>query len=197
LQRPRSQGFVNVNVMNNTILMNGLAPIGAPWGTKQRIGDVLFRNVKMLQNSLRDAACSANSPASPIIVGGSSMSDLWKQRNNIAPHLTPAALASSSIRHRSPDSIHNNLVNNSVQASDDNPGKNQWVMAILAVVTTVRLHGVDSCSGPQQNICPARTGLEIRPTRSTPPRPPPLMGSSLIRPRRLRDHFQSTSAAIW
>ncbi|OLB68445.1 hypothetical protein AUI06_11060 [archaeon 13_2_20CM_2_52_21] len=114
-------------------------------------------NVMISQNSVRDAACSAYSPAKSMIVGGSSNVQIFG--NNIT---SSYYCGSGIVLQSATGSIvyHNNLVNNSVQASDDNPGKNQWDNGYPTGGNYWSDYkGVDNCSGPQQNICPNPDGI--------------------------------------
>jgi nitrous oxidase accessory protein NosD len=55
---------------------------------------------------------------------------------------------------------HNNLVNDSIQASDNNPGKNQWDNGYPSGGNYWSDYtGVDNCSGPQQNVCTGPDGV--------------------------------------
>ena len=55
---------------------------------------------------------------------------------------------------------HNNLVNNTVQAQDDQPGGNSWDNGYPSGGNYWSDYkGVDNCSGPQQNICPSPDGI--------------------------------------
>src|SRR5207237_10161141 len=74
-------GTSNGTILNDTIVMNGLAPIGAPWNPSNGIVVSSSGNVMISQNSVRDAACSAYSPAKSMIVGGSSSVQIFG--NNI------------------------------------------------------------------------------------------------------------------
>src|SRR6266704_3870677 len=151
------RGSSNVSILNNTILMNGLAPIGAPWAPSNGIVVSSSGNVKISQNSVRDSACSAYSPAESMIVGGSSSVQIFG--NNIT---SPYSCGSGIVLQSATGSLvyHNNLVNNSVQASDDNPGKNQWDNGYPSGGNYWSDYkGVDNCSGPQQNICPSPDGI--------------------------------------
>jgi len=151
------KGSSNVSILNNTILMNGLAPIGAPWAPSNGIVVSSSGNVKISQNSVRDAACSAYSPAESMIVGGSSNVQIFG--NNIT---SSYSCGSGIVLQSATGSLvyHNNLVNNSVQASDDNPGKNQWDNGYPSGGNFYSNYtGVDHCSGPQQNICPSPDGV--------------------------------------
>jgi len=192
------KGSSNVNVMNNTILMNGLAPIGAPCEPSNGIGVSSSGNVKISQNSLRDAACSANSPAKSIIVGGSSSVQIFG--NNVINIASSNPCGSGIVLQSATGAqiYHNNLVNNSVQASDDNPGKNQWDYGYPSGGNYWSDYtGVDSCSGPQQNICPSPDGIGDTPYafNSAQDRHP-LMGLFVDPPAVVYViHFQSTSAA--
>src|SRR6267378_3504177 len=154
------KGSSNVNIINNTILMGGLAPIGAPWRPSNGIVVSSSGNVKISQNSLRDAACSAYSPAKSIIVGGSSSVQIFG--NNVTNIASSNPCGSGIVLQSATGAqiYHNNLVNNSVQASDDNPGKNQWDYGYPSGGNYWSDYtGVDSCSGPQQNICPSPDGI--------------------------------------
>jgi len=151
------KGSSNVTILNDTILMNGLAPIGAPWDPSNGIVVSSSGNVMISQNSVRDAACSAYSPAKSMIVGGSSNVQIFG--NNIT---SSYSCGSGIVLQSATGSIvyHNNLVNNSVQASDDNPGKNQWDNGYPTGGNYWSDYkGVDNCSGPQQNICPNPDGI--------------------------------------
>ncbi len=151
------RGSSNASILNNTILMNGLAPIGAPWDPSNGIVVSSSGNVKISQNSVRDAACSAYSPAKSMIVGGSSNVQIFG--NNIT---SSYSCGSGILLQSATGSIvyHNNLVNNSVQASDDNPGKNQWDNGYPTGGNYWSdFKGVDNCSAPQQNICPSPDGI--------------------------------------
>src|SRR5438132_2828416 len=151
------KGSSNVTILNDTILMNGLAPIGAPWDPSNGIVVSSSGNVMISQNSVRDAACSAYSPAKSMIVGGSSSVQIFG--NNITSFYS---CGSGIVLQSATGSLvyHNNLVNNSVQASDDNPGKNQWDNGYPSGGNFWSDYkGVDNCSGPQQNICPNPDGI--------------------------------------
>jgi len=55
---------------------------------------------------------------------------------------------------------HNNLVNNTIQAQDDQPGQNSWDNGYPSGGNFWSNYtGVDNCSGPQQNICPSPDGI--------------------------------------
>jgi len=55
---------------------------------------------------------------------------------------------------------HNNLVNNTIQAQDDQPGQNSWDNGYPSGGNFWSDYtGVDNCSGPQQNICPSPDGI--------------------------------------
>src|SRR5438445_8912197 len=147
------RGSSNVSILDNTILMNGLPPIGAPWAPSNGIVVSSSGNVKISQNTVRDSACSAYSPAMSMIVGGSSNVQIFG--NNITSSYT---CGSGIVFQSATGSLvyHNNLVNSSVQASDDNPGKNQWDNGYPTGGNYWSDYkGVDNCSGPQQNICPS------------------------------------------
>src|SRR3989449_7762514 len=115
------KGSSNVSILNNTILMNGLPPIGAPWAPSNGIVVSSSGNVKISQNTVRDSACSAYSPAMSMIVGGSSNVQIFG--NNITSSYT---CGSGIVFQSATGSLvyHNNLVNSSVQASDDTPATN-------------------------------------------------------------------------
>ena len=151
------RGSSNVSILDNTILMNGLPPIGAPWASSNGIVVSSSGNVKISQNSVRDSACSAYSPAMSMIVGGSNSVQIFG--NNIT---SSYSCGSGIVLQSATGSLvyHNNLVNNSVQASDDNPGKNQWDNGYPSGGNFWSDYkGVDNCSGPQQNICPNPDGI--------------------------------------
>ena len=151
------KGSSNVSILNNTILMNGLPPIGAPWAPSNGIVLSSSGNVKISQNSVYDAACSAHSPAESMIVGGTT--NVQISGNNIT---SSYSCGSGIVLQSATGSLvyHNNLVNNSVQASDDNPGKNQWDNGYPSGGNFYSNYtGVDYCSGPQQNICPSPDGV--------------------------------------
>ena len=154
------KGSSNVNIINNTILMGGLAPIGAPWRPSNGIVVSSSGNVKISQNSLRDAACSAYSPAKSIIVGGSSSVQIFG--NNVTNIASSNPCGSGIVLQSATGTLvyHNNLVNNSVQASDDNPGKNQWDNGYPRGGNYWSDYkGVDNCDGPQQDICGHPDGI--------------------------------------
>jgi hypothetical protein len=151
------RGSSNVSVLDNTILMNGLPPIGAPWAPSNGIVVSSSGNVKISQNTVRDSACSAYSPAMSMIVGGSSNVQIFG--NNITSSYT---CGSGIVLQSATGSLvyHNNLVNSSVQASDDNPGKNQWDNGYPTGGNYWSDYkGVDNCSGAQQNVCPSPDGI--------------------------------------
>src|SRR2546427_2399310 len=151
------KGSSNVSILNNTILMNGLPPIGAPWAPSNGIVLSSSGNVKISQNSVYDAACSAYSPAESMIVGGST--NVQISGNNITSSYT---CGSGIVLQSTTGSLvyHNNLVNSSVQASDDNPGKNQWDNGYPTGGNYWSDYkGVDNCSGAQQNVCPSPDGI--------------------------------------
>jgi parallel beta-helix repeat protein len=55
---------------------------------------------------------------------------------------------------------HNNLLNNTIQAFDDNPSQNTWDNGYPSGGNFWSdFTGVDNCSGPQQNICPSPDGI--------------------------------------
>jgi len=55
---------------------------------------------------------------------------------------------------------HNNILNNTVQALDDNPSQNTWDNGYPSGGNFWSdFTGVDNCSGPQQNICPSPDGI--------------------------------------
>jgi parallel beta-helix repeat protein len=55
---------------------------------------------------------------------------------------------------------HNNLLNNTIQAFDDNPSQNLWDNGYPSGGNFWSdFTGVDNCSGPQQNICPSPDGI--------------------------------------
>jgi len=55
---------------------------------------------------------------------------------------------------------HNNILNNTIQAFDDNPSQNLWDNGYPSGGNFWSdFTGVDSCSGPQQNICPSPDGI--------------------------------------
>jgi len=55
---------------------------------------------------------------------------------------------------------HNNLLNNTIQAFDDNPSQNTWDNGYPSGGNFWSdFTGVDNCSGPQQNICPSPDGM--------------------------------------
>lgn len=154
------KGSSNVNIINNTILMNGLAPIGAPWAPSNGIVVSSSGNVKISQNSLRNAACSAYSPAKSIIVGGSSSVQIFG--NNVTNIASSNPCGSGIVLQSTTGTLvyHNNLVNNLVQASDDNPGKNQWDNGYPSGGNYWSdYNSTDNCSGPKQNICPNPDGI--------------------------------------
>lgn len=63
---------------------------------------------------------------------------------------------------------HNDLTSNTIQASDDNPGKNQWDNGYPSGGNYWSdFTGVDNCSGPQQNICPNPDGIGDTPYNFT------------------------------
>src|SRR2546428_1582671 len=151
------RGSSNVSILDNTILMNGLPPIGAPWAPSNGIVVSSSGNVKISQNTVRDSACSAYSPAMSMIVGGSSNVQIFG--NNITSSYT---CGSGIVFQSATGSLvyHNNLVNSSVQASDDNPGKNQWDNGYPTGGNYWSDYkGVDNCSGAQQNVCPSPDGI--------------------------------------
>jgi len=54
----------------------------------------------------------------------------------------------------------NNLLNNTIQAFDDNPSQNLWDNGYPSGGNFWSdFTGVDNCSGPQQNICPGPDGI--------------------------------------
>jgi len=158
------KGSSNVNVMNNTILMSGLAPIGAPWAPSNGIVvSSSTGNIRISQNSLRDAACSGNSPAKSIIVGGSGSVQIFG--NNVT-NIASTPCGSGIVLQSTTGTLvyHNNLVNNSVQASDDNPGKNQWDNGYPSGGNFWSdYQTVDNCSGSSQNVCPSPDGISDTP----------------------------------
>lgn len=55
---------------------------------------------------------------------------------------------------------HNNILNNTFQAFDDNPSQNTWDNGYPSGGNFWSdFTGVDNCSGPQQNICPGPDGI--------------------------------------
>jgi parallel beta-helix repeat protein len=55
---------------------------------------------------------------------------------------------------------HNNLLNNTIQAFDDNPSQNLWDNGYPSGGNFWSdFTGVDNCSGPLQNICPSPDGI--------------------------------------
>ena len=55
---------------------------------------------------------------------------------------------------------HNNVLNNTIQAFDDNPSQNLWDNGYPSGGNFWSdFTGVDICSGPQQNICPSPDGI--------------------------------------
>jgi parallel beta-helix repeat protein len=55
---------------------------------------------------------------------------------------------------------HNNLLNNTIQAFDDNPSQNLWDNGYPSGGNFWSdFTGVDNCSGPQQNTCPSPDGI--------------------------------------
>jgi parallel beta-helix repeat protein len=55
---------------------------------------------------------------------------------------------------------HNNLLNNTIQAFDDNSSQNLWDNGYPSGGNFWSdFTGVDNCSGPQQNICPSPDGI--------------------------------------
>src|SRR5467141_1543538 len=160
------KGSLNVSILNNTILMNGLAPIGAPWAPSNGIVLSSSGNVKISQNSVYDAACSAHSPAESIIVGGSSSVQIFG--NNVT---NSYSCGSGIVLQSATGSLvyHNNLVNSSVQASDDNPGKNQWDNGYPTRGNFWSdYQTVDNCSGSSQNVCPSPDGISDTPYTFSP-----------------------------
>ena len=153
------RGSSNISILNNTILMNGLAPIGAPWDPSNGIVLSSSGNVTISQNSIRDAACSAYSHAESMIVGGSS--NVQISGNNVT-NIASSPCGSGIVLQSATGTLvyHNNFVNHSVQASDDNPGKNQWDNGYPSGGNLWSDYtGVDNCGGPQQNICPSPDGI--------------------------------------
>lgn len=60
--------------------------------------------------------------------------------------------------------FHNNMINNKIQALDDNPGKNQWDDGYPNGGNFWSDHnGTDNCSGPQQDICNGPDGIADTP----------------------------------
>src|SRR6266704_4216976 len=54
----------------------------------------------------------------------------------------------------------NNLVNNTIQAQDDQPGQNSWDNGYPSGGNFWSDYtSVDNCSGPQQNVCPSPDGI--------------------------------------
>jgi len=156
------RGSSNVSILNNTILMNGNAPIGAPWAPSNGIVVSSSGNVEISQNSVRDAACSGepNSPAKSIIVGGSRTVQIFE--NNITNTTSSKACGSGIVLQSTTGAqvYHNNLIKNAVQASDDNPGKNQWDNGYPSGGNYWSdYNSTDNCSGPQQNVCPSHDGI--------------------------------------
>src|SRR2546425_2063106 len=156
------RGSSNVSILNNTILMNGNAPIGAPWAPSNGIVVSSSGNVEISQNSVRDAACSGepNSPAKSIIVGGSRTVQIFE--NNITNTTSSKACGSGTVLQSTTGAqvYHNNLIKNAVQASDDNPGKNQWDNGYPSGGNYWSdYNSTDNCSGPQQNVCPSHDGI--------------------------------------
>src|SRR2546422_1870605 len=151
------KGSSNVSILNNTILMNGLPPIGAPWAPSNGIVVSSSGNIKISQNTVRDSACSAYSPAMSMIVGGSSNVQIFG--NNITSSYT---CGSGIVFQSATGSLvyHNNLVNSSVQASDDTPATNHSHNGSPTGGSYWSDYkGVDNCSGAQQNVCPSPDGI--------------------------------------
>jgi len=55
---------------------------------------------------------------------------------------------------------HNNMINNTIQAEDDQPGQNSWDNGYPSGGNYWSDYkGVDSCSGPSQSVCPSSDGM--------------------------------------
>jgi len=89
-----------------------------------------------------------------IVLGSSSKVQIFG--NNVTLEAIGIHL-SSSTGNRVYD---NNLVNNTIQAQDDQPGQNSWDNGYPSGGNYWSDYkGVDNCSGPQQNICPSPDGI--------------------------------------
>ena len=76
--------------------------------------------------------------------------------NNVTLEAIGIHLSSSTGNHL----YHNNVVNNTIQAQDDQPGQNSWDNGYPSGGNFWSDYtGVDNCSGPQQNICPSPDGI--------------------------------------
>ncbi|TMI42602.1 hypothetical protein E6H21_00105 [Candidatus Bathyarchaeota archaeon] len=76
--------------------------------------------------------------------------------NNVTLEAVGIHLFSSTTGHV----YNNNLVNNTVQAQDDQPGQNSWDNGYPRGGNYWSdFKGTDKCSGPQQNICPSPDGI--------------------------------------
>jgi len=149
------KGSSNVTIVHNTIFMNGYAQIGAPYASSNGITVSSSGNLIISQNSLVNNAC-----AKSIIIGGSSNAQIFE--NNITNTASSSACGSGIVLQSATGTLvyHNNFVNFSVQASDDNPGKNQWDNGYPSGGNYWSTYaGVDNCRGPQQNICPSPDGI--------------------------------------
>jgi len=149
------KGSSNVTILHNTILMNGYAPIGAPYAPSNGITVSSSGNLRISQNSVINNAC-----AKSIIIGGSSNVQIF-ENNVTVPYPSPPCGSGTILQSTTGAQVyHNNLVNNAVQASDDNPGKNQWDNGYPSGGNYWSDYtGVDDCSGPQQNICLSPDGI--------------------------------------
>jgi len=76
--------------------------------------------------------------------------------NNVTLEAVGIRISSSTTGHV----YHNNLVNNTVQAQDDQPGQNSWDNGYPSGGNYWSdFKGIDNCSGPQQNVCPSPDGI--------------------------------------
>jgi len=76
--------------------------------------------------------------------------------NNVTLEAIGIHLSSSTGNHL----YHNNLVNNTIQAQDDQPGQNSWDNGYPSGGNFWSDYtSVDNCSGPQQNVCPSPDGI--------------------------------------
>jgi len=147
------KGSSNLTILHNTILMNGYAPIGAPYAPSNGITVSSSGNLRISQNSLINNAC-----AKSIIIGGSNNIQIFE--NNVTVPSPPCGSGIILQSTTGAQAYHNNLVNNAVQAFDDNPGKNQWDNGYPSGGNYWSdYNSTDNCSGPQQNVCPSPDGI--------------------------------------
>ena len=136
-------GCTNVNISGNTI-----TPPSWILGPDQILLDIsLSRNVVISENNLFNATTA---------VSISNSSGVAISENNISSNEQGVILQNT----QNTLVFHNNFLNNILQAKDTNSTRNVWDNGYPSGGNFWSDYtGVDSCSGPQQNICPSPDGI--------------------------------------